>query len=182
MSSVRPCVVDRPRRRNLSTGVALTRVAFVTRKVTRAVARICLGKEDKVYLGNLDARRDWGYAPEYVEAMWEMTQQDEPSDYVLSTGEAHSVRELCEIAFGLVGLDWTEFVALDPRYVRPRDVEHLCGDPARARRVLGWEARTRFPRLVQIMLEADLAAEGLDPADHLIVPLLDHHPAWARRP
>ncbi len=155
---------------------------FVTRKVTRAVARICLGKEDRVYLGNLDARRDWGYAPEYVEAMWEMTQQEEPADYVLSTGEAHSVRELCEIAFGLVGLDWTEFVALDPRYVRPRDVEHLCGDPARARRALGWEARTRFPRLVQIMLEADLAAEGLDPADHLIVPLLDHHPAWARRP
>ena len=155
---------------------------FVTRKVTRAVARICLGKEDRVYLGNLDARRDWGYAPEYVEAMWEMTQQEEPADYVLSTGEAHSVRELCEIAFGLVGLDWTEFVALDPRYVRPRDVEHLCGDPARARRVLGWEARTRFPRLVQIMLEADLAAEGLDPADHLTVPPLDRRPSWARRP
>jgi GDPmannose 4,6-dehydratase len=155
---------------------------FVTRKVTRAVARICLGKEDKVFLGNLEARRDWGYAPEYVEAMWRMTQQGEPGDYVLSTGEAHSVRELCEVAFGLVGLDWSEFVALDPRYLRPQDVGYLCGDPSKARRSLGWKAGTRFPQLVQIMLEADLAAEGLDPADHLRVPPIDHRPSWARRP
>lgn len=155
---------------------------FVTRKVSRAVARICLGKEDKVFLGNLEARRDWGYAPEYVEAMWLMMQQEEPADYVLSTGEAHSVQELCEVAFGLVGLEWSEFVKLDPRYLRPQEVGYLRGDPSRARRSLGWEAETGFAQLVQIMLEADLAAEGLDPAGHLRVPPIDHRPSWARRP
>jgi GDPmannose 4,6-dehydratase len=155
---------------------------FVTRKVTRGVARICLGKEDKVYLGNLDARRDWGYAPEYVEAMWRMAQEPEPGDYVLSTGEAHTVRELCEIAFGLVGLDWRDYVDLDPRYLRPNEVSSLCGDPSHAKTRLGWEAQLRFPQLVQVMLEADLASEGLVAGEHLAVPPLNHRPSWARRP
>jgi len=129
---------------------------FVTRKVTRAVARIKAGIQDSLHLGNLDAKRDWGYAPEYVEAMWLMLQQEAPDDFVIATGEAHSVREFCELAFGLVGLDWERYVVVDPTYFRPADVDILLGDPSKARRVLGWEPRTKFKELVRIMLEADV--------------------------
>ncbi len=153
---------------------------FVTRKVTRAVAQIVAGKEEKVYLGNLDAERDWGYAPEYVEAMWRMMQRDDPCDLVLATGEAHSVRELCEIAFGLVGLDWRDHVEVDARYLRPKDVARLVGGAERARELLGWEPRVRFRQLIQIMLEADLERVGLDPAEHLRVAPLRYRPEWAR--
>lgn len=135
---------------------------FVTRKVTRAVARIVAGEQDKVFLGNLDAERDWGHARDYVEAMWLMLQQDEPRDYVIGTGEAHSVRELCETAFRHVGLHWEPFVAIDPRYYRPTEVEKLCADPSRAVGELGWKPRTTFDELIHEMVEADLAAHGMD--------------------
>jgi GDPmannose 4,6-dehydratase len=141
---------------------------FVTKKVTSAIAQICAGTTDHVYLGNLDAQRDWGYAKEYVEAMWLMLQQDQPDDYVVATGEMHSVRELCEVAFGLVGLDWQAHVRIDERYLRPTEVDELRGDPSKAERVLGWRARVGFAELVRIMLEADLREAGLDPAAHLV--------------
>jgi GDPmannose 4,6-dehydratase len=155
---------------------------FVTRKVTRAAAMICAGKGDKVYLGNLEAQRDWGYAPEYVEAMWRMLQEDKPQDYVLATGTARSVRELCETAFSLVGRDWRDHVEVDPRYLRPKEVHLLVGDASRARDQMGWGPRVTFSQLIQIMLESDLAALGLDPSDHLTVPPTNHRPDWARRP
>ena len=137
---------------------------FVTRKVTRAIAAIVAGQTDHVYLGNLDARRDWGYAAEYVEAMWLMLQQETPDDYVIATGEMHSVRELCEVAFGLVGLDWEPHVRIDERYFRPTEVDELCGDASKAAQILGWRPRTSFHELVRIMLEADLREAGLDSA------------------
>ncbi len=129
---------------------------FVTRKVTRAATRIKTGLQEKLYLGNLEARRDWGFAGDFVEAMWRMLQQDEPGDFVVATGEAHSVRELCEKAFGLVGLDWKGFVVEDPRYRRPAEVDHLCGDASKAGRVLGWKPQVRFDELVKMMVDADL--------------------------
>jgi GDPmannose 4,6-dehydratase len=132
---------------------------FVTRKVTRSIARILAGKDRHVYLGNLDALRDWGYAPEYVEAMWLMLQQDQPDDYVVATGESHSVREFVETAFDLVGLKWEDFVRFDARYVRPAEVDHLEGDASKARKQLGWEPRTRFRELVRTMLLHDLTIE-----------------------
>jgi GDPmannose 4,6-dehydratase len=141
---------------------------FVTRKVTRGIAAILAGEADAVYLGNLDAQRDWGYAAEYVEAMWLMLQQPQPDDYVIATGEMHSVRELCAAAFGLVGLDWEQYVRIDERYFRPTEVDILCGDAGKAARVLGWRPKTTFHALVRIMLEADLADAGLDPAAHLV--------------
>jgi GDPmannose 4,6-dehydratase len=128
---------------------------FVTRKVTRAAARIKAGLEHKLYLGNLDAKRDWGYAKEYVEAMWLMLQQEEPDDYVVATGETHSVRELLEEAFSYVGLDWNKHVEIDPRYYRPAEVDLLIGDPTKAKRKLGWEAKTKFKDLVRLMIDAD---------------------------
>jgi GDPmannose 4,6-dehydratase len=131
---------------------------FVTRKITRAAARIKAGLQDSLFLGNLDARRDWGYAKEYVEAMWLMLQQDEPDDYVIATGETHAVREFLEEAFSHVGLDWREFVKVDPKYYRPAEVDLLVGDASKAKKKLGWEAETRFKALVQLMAEADLAA------------------------
>jgi GDPmannose 4,6-dehydratase len=137
---------------------------FVTRKVTRAVAAIVGGQTDHVYLGNLDARRDWGYAAEYVDAMWRMLQQPEPGDYVIATGEMHTVRELCQVAFGLVGLDWERHVRIDERYLRPTEVDELCGDASKAERVLQWRATTRFHELVRIMLEADLREAGIHDA------------------
>ena len=136
---------------------------FVTRKVTRGIAAILAGTEQKLYLGNLDARRDWGYAPEYVEAMWLMLQQPSPDDYVVATGEMHSVREFVELAFGLVERDWEDFVEIDPRYFRPTEVDELCGDATKARTALGWQPRTTFPEIVRLMLEADLREAGLDP-------------------
>lgn len=129
---------------------------FVTRKVTRAVARIKAGLQDKVYLGNLDARRDWGYAPEYVEAMWLMLQQDSPQDYVIATGEAHTVREFAELAFARVDLDWERYVEIDPRYYRPAEVDYLMGDATKAKNELGWQPRTSFSELVAIMVDADV--------------------------
>ncbi|MCS7048259.1 MAG: GDP-mannose 4,6-dehydratase [Verrucomicrobiae bacterium] len=129
---------------------------FVTRKITRAVAHIKAGLQDKLYLGNLDAKRDWGYAKEYVEAMWLMLQQDQPDDYVIATGETHSVREFCEEAFGYVGLDWQKYVEIDPRYFRPAEVDILIGDASKAKRVLGWEPRTKFKDLVRLMVDADM--------------------------
>jgi GDPmannose 4,6-dehydratase len=129
---------------------------FVTRKVTRAASRIKLGLQKKLFLGNLDARRDWGYAKDYVDAMWLMLQQPHGDDYVIGTGEAHSVRELCEAAFGHVGLDYREFVELDPRYLRPTEVNHLLADPSKAARQLGWKPRTTFQELIRLIMDADL--------------------------
>ncbi len=129
---------------------------FVTRKITRAVAKIKLGKQSHLYLGNLDAIRDWGYAPEYVEAMWLMLQKDNPDDYVIATGTAFSVRDFCRLAFEEVGLDWEEFTVLDERYLRPTEVENLIGDPTKARFNLNWEAKTYTPELVKIMVNSDL--------------------------
>ena len=138
-------------------------LTFVTRKITRGIAQILKGEQDKVFLGDLEARRDWGYAPEYVEAMWLMLQQPEPGDYVIATGEMHSVREFAETAFALVGCHWQDHVEVDPRYFRPAEVEELCGDPSKAAQVLGWRPRTGFKELVRIMLTADLRDHGVDP-------------------
>ena len=129
---------------------------FVTRKITRALAQILCGMQDKLYLGNLDAKRDWGYAKEYVEAMWLMLQQDEPDDYVIATGETHSVREFLEVAFGYMGLDWQKHVEIDPRYFRPAEVELLIGDYSKAKAKLGWEPKTRFADLVKLMVDEDI--------------------------
>ena len=129
---------------------------FVTRKITRAAALIKVGLEDKLYLGNLNAKRDWGYAREYVEAMWLMLQQEEPDDYVVATGETHSVRELLEEAFSYVGLDWRKHLEIDTRYHRPAEVDLLIGDPTKAKRILGWEAKTKFKDLVRVMVDADM--------------------------
>jgi GDPmannose 4,6-dehydratase len=131
---------------------------FVTRKITRAVARIKAGLQDKLYMGNLDAERDWGYAPDFVEAMWLMLQADEPDDYVVATEEKHSVREALEIAFGRVGLDPDEHVEIDPRYFRPAEVDSLLGDASKAREKLGWEPKVRFRELIELMVDADVAA------------------------
>jgi GDPmannose 4,6-dehydratase len=131
---------------------------FVTRKITRGVAQIKLGMQDKLYLGNLDARRDWGFAGDYVEAMWAMLQQDNPDDYVIGTGESHSVRDFAEAAFSHAGLDWRQHVKIDPRYYRPAEVNDLCADASKARRILEWEPRVRFDELARMMVEADLAA------------------------
>ncbi len=131
---------------------------FVTRKITRAVAHIKAGLQDKLYLGNLEAKRDWGYAKEYVEAMWLMLQQDEPDDYVIATGESHTVRGFLEEAFSYVGLNWRNHVDIDPKYYRPAEVDLLVGDASKAKEKLGWEARTRFKDLVRLMVDADMAA------------------------
>jgi len=131
---------------------------FVTRKITRAVARIKLGLQKKLYLGKLEARRDWGYAPDYVEAMWLMLQQETPQDLVIATGEAHSVREFLEEAFAYVGLDWQDYVDIDPRYFRPTEVDFLLGDASKARKALGWQPRVSFGELVRLMVDADLQA------------------------
>jgi GDPmannose 4,6-dehydratase len=129
---------------------------FVSRKVTRAAARIKLGLQEKLFLGNLDARRDWGFAGDYVEAMWLMLQADTPDDYVVATGESHSVRELVEAAFGHLGLDWSRYVAADPRYFRPSEVDHLLGDATKANDRLGWKPRVRFAELIQMMVDHDM--------------------------
>lgn len=134
---------------------------FVTRKITRAVAAILKGEQEHLYLGNLDAQRDWGYAPEYVEAMWRMLQQDEPDDYVVATGEMHTVRELCEVAFRIAGLDWEEYVRVDPAYFRPTEVDELQGDASKALERLGWRPQIGFEDLVRLMLEHDMAAAGI---------------------
>jgi len=133
---------------------------FVTRKITNAVARIKLGLQDSVTLGNLDASRDWGYAGDYVEAMWMMLQQDSPDDYVIATGETHTIRELLERAFALAGIDdWESRVVQDPRFYRPAEVDLLIGDASKAQKVLGWKPRVSFPELVGTMYENDLNTE-----------------------
>lgn len=130
---------------------------FVTRKITRAVARIAAGLDNKIYLGNLEAKRDWGYAPEYVEAMWRMLQQPEPDDYAIGTGESHSVKEFVEEAFKCVGIEnWEDYVSIDPRYYRPTEVENLIADPAKAMKKLGWKPKVGFKELVRIMVEHDV--------------------------
>jgi GDPmannose 4,6-dehydratase len=129
---------------------------FVTRKITRAVGRIKLGLQERLYLGNLDAKRDWGFAGDYVDAMWRMLQQDAPDDYVVATGTSHSVREFVERAFARVGLDWQQYVEIDPVYYRPTEVDHLRGDASKARRVLGWEPTVMFDGLVDMMVDQDL--------------------------
>jgi len=130
---------------------------FVTRKITRAVAYIVEGMQDKLYLGNLDARRDWGYAKEYVEAMWLMLQQDKPDDFVIATGKTHTVREFLEAAFSHAGLNWEDYVEFDPRYLRPAEVDLLQGDATKAKEKLGWEPKTSFEELSRLMVDADLA-------------------------
>src|SRR6187397_887657 len=130
---------------------------FVTRKVSDGVARIKLGLADELSLGNLDAKRDWGYAGDYVRAMWLMLQQDQPDDYVVATGEAHSVQELVEVAFAHVGLDWQKHVGVDQRFLRPAEVDHLIGDPSKAKKQLGWEPSVDFKGLVHMMVDADIA-------------------------
>lgn len=131
---------------------------FVTRKITRAAAAIKLGRQSKLYLGNLDAKRDWGFAGDYVEAMWMMLQQEEPEDFVIATGETHSVREFLDEAFGYLDLDWRDYVEIDPRYFRPAEVDLLIGDSRKAREKLGWSPRVSFPELVRMMVDADLEA------------------------
>lgn len=142
---------------------------FVTRKITRAVARIVAGQQKQIYMGNLDAKRDWGYAKDYVKAMWLMLQQDEPDDYVIATGETHSVREFLELAFSYVNLNWEDYVSFDERYLRPAEVDLLIGDPSKANAKLGWEPSVTFEELVCLMVDADLQALGL-------VPLKGHDP------
>ena len=131
---------------------------FVTRKITRAVAQIKAGLQHKLFLGNLDAKRDWGYAKEYVEAMWLMLQQEKPDDYVIATGETHSVQEFLEEAFSHVGLDWQKFVEIDPKYLRPAEVDLLIGDASKAKAALGWQPTVTFQALVRLMVDADMAA------------------------
>lgn len=134
---------------------------FVTRKITRAIARIVAGTQKKLYLGNIDSKRDWGYAKDYVRAMWAMLQQDTPDDYVVATGETHEVKEFLEIAFGYVNLNWQDYVAFDERYLRPAEVDLLIGDPTKAQTQLGWTPSVSFTELVHLMVDADLAVLGL---------------------
>jgi GDPmannose 4,6-dehydratase len=136
---------------------------FVTRKITRALARIMAGKQNELYMGNLDSKRDWGYAKDYVEAMWLMLQAPQADDYVIATGETHSCREFLDLAFESVGRDWNEYVKIDPKYFRPTEVDLLIGDPTKAREKLGWKPKCSFKELVRLMVTEDLKLEGLDP-------------------
>jgi GDPmannose 4,6-dehydratase len=151
---------------------------FVTRKITRAVGRISLGLQKKLFLGNLDAMRDWGFAGDFVEAMWLMLQQDEPDDYVIATGRMIAVRDFCELAFGCADLDYRDFVAVDPRYFRPSEVDQLQGDASKARQKLGWEARTTVEELSRMMVEADLELarreKTLRDAGHVLPAAMGH--------
>ena len=148
---------------------------FVTRKISRAAAAIKLGLQKHLYLGNLDAKRDWGYAAEYIEGMWRMLQADQPDDYVLATNETHTVKEFVQEAFGHVGLEWEKYIEYDARYERPSEVDLLIGDPSKAKRQLEWEPKVRFKELVQIMVEADLARLKGEPAPDPLTPA--YHPS-----
>ena len=150
----------------------------MTRKITRALARIKLGLQDKLYLGNLEAKRDWGYAPDYVEAMWLMLQQDEPDDFVIGTGESHSVKEFLGEAFSYAGLDWREYVEIDQRYFRPLETEFLLSNPAKARKRLGWSPRINFKDLVKIMVDYDMEFLGISPVGEGIKILNDKGIHW----
>lgn len=136
---------------------------FVSRKVTRAIANILVGRQDKLYLGNLKAKRDWGFAPEYVEMMWRILQEDKPDDYVIGTGESHSVKELVEVAFDYVGLNWQKYVRIDPRYYRPTEVNNLIADNKKVKKVFKWRPKVDFYDLVKIMIDADMRVAGLEP-------------------
>ena len=140
---------------------------FVTRKITRAVARIASGQQSELYMGNLDARRDWGYAPEYVEAMWRMLQHHEPEDFVIATGTDYSVRDFLEFSFQRAGLDWEKYVKFDERYLRPTEVDSLVGDAFKAKDLLGWVPQIRTPRLAAIMVDADMAALEVEGIAHV---------------
>lgn len=153
---------------------------FVTRKITRALASIRAGKQNLLYLGNLDARRDWGYAPDYVAAMWKILQHDRPDDFVIGTGESHSVREFLDEAFGYLNMDWHDYVRIDPRYFRPTEVDFLLADPSYARSALGWEPRIYFKDLVRIMVDADLELAGLQSPGEGRKLLEKHHGKWHR--
>jgi len=153
---------------------------FVTRKITRALAAIKAGKQQYLYLGNLDAKRDWGYAPDYVAAMWKMLQHDHGDDFVIGTGESHSVREFLDEAFGYINLDWKEYVRIDPRYYRPTEVDYLLANPEKARRELGWEPRVFFKDLVRIMVDADLELMGLESPGEGKRILEQRHGKWHR--
>ncbi|WP_204136911.1 GDP-mannose 4,6-dehydratase [Halomicronema sp. CCY15110] len=145
---------------------------FVTRKITRAVARIVAKQQEKLFMGNLDSKRDWGYAKDYVRAMWLMLQQDTPDDYVVATGETHSVEKFLELAFGRVNLNWRDYVEFDPRYLRPAEVDLLIGDPTKAKKQLQWEPSVTFQELVELMVDADLEAVGIVDPDKVIHPEL----------
>ncbi len=153
---------------------------FLTRKVTRAVARIKAGLQQKVYLGNLDSRRDYGYTPEYVEVMWQILQQDQPDDFVIGTGVAPTIREFVEEAFAYADMDWQEYVEIDPRYFRPTEVDYLHADPSKARRQLGWEPKITYKKLVPIMVDADLELVGLEPIGEGLKILDEHFDDWHR--
>ena len=153
---------------------------FVTRKITRALAAIKAGKQDYLYLGNLDAKRDWGYAPDYIAAMWKMIQQDEAGDYVIGTGEAHSVREFLTEAFSYMDMDWEDYVRIDPRYFRPTEVDFLMADPSKAMKKLDWEPRVFFKDLVRIMVDADLEFQNLESPGEGKKLLEKHHGKWHR--
>jgi GDPmannose 4,6-dehydratase len=153
---------------------------FVTRKITRALANIVAGNQKKLYLGNLDAKRDWGYAPDYVAAMWKMMQHEKPMDLVVGTGESHSVREFLDESFGYINLDWHEFVEIDPRYFRPNEVDYLQADASKARAELDWEPRVLFKDLVKIMVDADLELLGLESPGKGKDILIRHHGEWHR--
>jgi GDPmannose 4,6-dehydratase len=140
---------------------------FVTRKITRGLARILAGESQELVLGNLDAARDWGFAGDYVEAMWMMLQQESGDDYVIATGEMHTIRDFLDEAFGLVGMDWSAVVKQDPKFTRPSEVDHLCGKTAKAERILGWRPRTTFKELVRMMVVADLELAKLNPEEHV---------------
>ena len=153
---------------------------FVTRKITRALAAIRAGKQQYLYLGNLDAKRDWGYAPDYVAAMWKMLLYDHPDDFVVGTGESHTIREFLDEAFGYVDMDWHDYVRIDPRYFRPNEVNHLRADASKVRKALGWEPRIFFRDLVKIMVDADLELAGLEAPGAGRKLLEVHHGKWHR--
>ena len=153
---------------------------FVSRKITHSLAAIVAGKQKTLLLGNLDARRDWGYAPDYVVAMWQMLQRDQPEDFVIGTGESHSVRDFLEEAFGYLNIDWQDYVKINPQYFRPTEVDFLQADPSKARRVLDWEPRVLFKDLVRIMVDADLELIGLQSPGHGAKIIEKHHGNWHR--
>ena len=152
----------------------------MTRKITRALANIIAGTQNDLFLGNLDAKRDWGYAPDYVAAMWKLLQHDKPGDFVIGTGEAHSVREFLDESFGYVNLDWHDFVKIDPRYFRPNEVDYLLADPSKAINEIGWTPRVKFKELVRIMVDADMELVGLDSPGEGKKLLEKHHGKWHR--
>jgi GDPmannose 4,6-dehydratase len=153
---------------------------FVTRKITRAVAAICAEKQKVLYMGNLEARRDWGYAPDYVAAMWKIMQHDHPDDFVIGTGETHTIQEFLEEAFGYVNLDWRDYVKIDPKYYRPTEVDVLLADASKAKTELGWEPRVMFKDLARIMVDADLELIGLTSPGEGRKILERHHGPWHR--